>query len=341
MPSFALPDETGESATPSADHVAGKPVVLVLHTGGADTASSFATELAAFRDAAADFATFEATIFAITRAPVADNGRLRGDMALPFQILSDPERQIDRAFGLARPPGTEFGVTIVVDPNNRVIEMLRAGGGPHAPRALRALRAIAPDCPPPRLSAHAPVLVLPRVLSEKDCGGLVDIWHRPAPLWHTDGLRCEGYEAEAGDFMVRNDSYGRVVQRVVRDPEVVGFLDGKLIPRVLPEIRKAFQTKVSRREDYRIACYDSADGGALPAHRDNPTGETRHRRFTAAVVLNAGAFSGGALRFREYGDHEYLIETGSAIVWSCSLLHEVTPITAGRRFIVGTHLFGT
>ncbi len=68
--------------------------------------------------------------------------------------------------------------------------------------------------------------------------------------------------------------------------------------------------------------------------------ETRHRRFTLSVMLNAGGFEGGGLRFREYGEQEYLVETGTVIVWSCALLHEVLPITAGQRFILGTHLFG-
>jgi len=29
-----------------------------------------------------------------------------------------------------------------------------------------------------------------------------------------------------------------------------------------------------------------------------------------------------------------------AVAWSCVLLYEVMPITKGRRFILGTHLFG-
>ena len=109
--------------------------------------------------------------------------------------------------------------------------------------------------------------------------------------------------------------------------------------RVIPEIRTAFSAKITRREEYRIAGYDAAEGGSLGAHRDNPTKETRHRRFTVSVTLNAGDFEGGALRFGEYSRQGYLVPTGTAIVWSCSLLHEVLPVTSGRRFILGTHLF--
>jgi|SaaInlStandDraft_2_1057019.scaffolds.fasta_scaffold308526_1 hypothetical protein len=40
------------------------------------------------------------------------------------------------------------------------------------------------------------------------------------------------------------------------------------------------------------------------------------------------------------GDHLDDIEEGMAVAWSCVLLYEVMPITKGRRFILGTHLFG-
>ena len=39
-------------------------------------------------------------------------------------------------------------------------------------------------------------------------------------------------------------------------------------------------------------------------------------------------------------DHFYDVDEGTAIVWSASLLHEVQPVTAGRRFILGAHLYG-
>ena len=58
------------------------------------------------------------------------------------------------------------------------------------------------------------------------------------------------------------------------------------------------------------------------------------------MSLNGGTFEGGELRFGEYGRQGYLVPTGAAVIWSCSLLHEVLPVTAGRRFILGIHLFG-
>lgn len=344
-PPFALPDQSGASATPLADDVAGKPVLLIFHGGAPDAA--FAARLAAYRDRQPDFAAHEATLFAITRESTAASARLRAAGALPFPLLADEAGAVFQAYGLTAKGAQETSVTLVLDPNRHVLAVLTPAtpdeeGAPEAEAAaaLRALARAAGSRPPGRLGAHPPVLVLPRALSEADCARLIAAWRQPAPLWRTDGLTSAGYDREAGAFKVRNESYGRVEQLVLRDPALLGRLDTRLGRRVLPEIGKAFQTRVDKREDYRVARYDSAEAGGLPPHRDNPTPATRHRRFTLSVLLNAGGFEGGGLRFREYGEQTYEVETGTAIVWSCALLHEVLPVTAGQRFILGTHLFG-
>jgi hypothetical protein len=69
----------------------------------------------------------------------------------------------------------------------------------------------------------------------------------------------------------------------------------------------------------------------LRAHRDNTTAGTAHRRFAVAINLNDD-FDGGELRFPEFGRPTRRTRPGDALVFSCSLLHEVTPVTAGRRF---------
>ena len=50
------------------------------------------------------------------------------------------------------------------------------------------------------------------------------------------------------------------------------------------------------------------------------------------INLNAEDFSGGGLRFPEFGPTEYRAPTGGAVVFSCSLLHQAMPVTAGRRY---------
>lgn len=48
--------------------------------------------------------------------------------------------------------------------------------------------------------------------------------------------------------------------------------------------------------------------------------------------LNTGEYDGGKLRFPEFGRQVYEAPAGGAVVFSCSLLHEATPVTAGRRY---------
>jgi predicted 2-oxoglutarate/Fe(II)-dependent dioxygenase YbiX len=102
--------------------------------------------------------------------------------------------------------------------------------------------------------------------------------------------------------------------------------------RIAPEIRKAFQFEATRMERYIVACYEAASSGHFRAHRDNTTRGTAHRRFAVTINLNTGEYEGGDLRFPEFGPHTYCPPTGGALVFSCSLLHEVTPVTAGQRF---------
>jgi hypothetical protein len=51
----------------------------------------------------------------------------------------------------------------------------------------------------------------------------------------------------------------------------------------------------------------------------------------------AGALSclpsvGIGLRFPEFGSRQYQPPTGGALVFSCSLLHEVSPVRRGKRY---------
>ncbi len=338
---FVLPDPDGKPINPSADYLAGRPLLLVFECAKEDDGGkAYAGELAALGDRADAVQAQSVLVLAITRRSRADNGALLRAQALPFTVLSDPEAKVYAACGLDPVTIGRATVTLVLDGNMRVVDLFDGGGASRGTEIAGALGRMTERNAEAALGNHPPVLVLPRVLTPEDCANLIRVWHRPVRMWESDGLTKQEFNSEKGDFKVRNKGYGRVVQLVVRDADLQNYLDTKLQRRVMSEIAKAFQTKVSRREDYRIAGYDSAERGILGPHRDNPDEETRHRRFTLSIALNAGTFEGGALRFGEYSNQGYLVPTGTAIVWSCSLLHEVLPVTSGQRFILGTHLFG-
>jgi predicted 2-oxoglutarate/Fe(II)-dependent dioxygenase YbiX len=93
-------------------------------------------------------------------------------------------------------------------------------------------------------------------------------------------------------------------------------------------------------ERLRIGCYDAKDSGFFAAHRDNTTPRTQHRRYALTLNLNTGGYEGGFLRLPEYGPQLYAPPPGGAIVFSCSLLHLVAPVSKGRRFVVVGFFWG-
>src|SRR5262249_52451146 len=102
--------------------------------------------------------------------------------------------------------------------------------------------------------------------------------------------------------------------------------------RLLPEVHKAYQFRVTRIERHIVACYDAAEGGHFAPHRDNTTRGTAHRRFAVSLNLNTGQYEGGMLCFPEFGPQLYNAPAGGAVVFSCSLLHAATPVTKGKRY---------
>jgi len=122
-------------------------------------------------------------------------------------------------------------------------------------------------------------------------------------------------------------------------PEVRDLVRGQIVRRLLPAIERYFQFQATRMDRYIVACYDSADGGHFHRHRDNVNAGAEHRRFAVSINLN-GDFDGCDLIFPEFGRKTYRPPTGGAIVFSCGALHQVTPVTRGRRYAFLAFLYG-
>jgi predicted 2-oxoglutarate/Fe(II)-dependent dioxygenase YbiX len=108
--------------------------------------------------------------------------------------------------------------------------------------------------------------------------------------------------------------------------------------RVLGEIRRVHHMEIIGHEAFRIGCYEAAEKGFFGRHRDNATPYTAHRRYALTLNLNQD-YEGGELRFPEYGRMLYRPPAGGAVVFSCALLHEALPVTAGRRFVLLSFFF--
>ncbi|AXK70885.1 hypothetical protein DWG18_00330 [Lysobacter sp. TY2-98] len=180
--------------------------------------------------------------------------------------------------------------------------------------------------------ACAPVLQIPAVLEPELCRALIR---------HFDDV-CEG--GERSHVLVLED--GQETPRLapdikarrespIRDPALEAAVHQRLLRRVMPELARVFQFQTSRRDPFKLLAYAGGDGYFRP-HRDNDTPDVAHRRFALSVNLDEGAYDGGTFRFPEFGPHLYGPPTGDVLVFSCSLLHEVTPITRGTRHALAT-----
>lgn len=139
--------------------------------------------------------------------------------------------------------------------------------------------------------------------------------------------------------MVVNHAHKRRSDCNIDDERLRGALQARVLRRLVPQVERAFQFRATRMERYIISCYDADTGGHFRPHKDNTTLGTAHRRFAVSINLNAGDFDGGDLRFPEFGQRTYRPPTGGAIVFSCSLLHEATPVTRGKRYAVLPFLY--
>lgn len=272
----------------------------------------------------------------VTAARLIVAARPQAPATLPAALCwRDPEGQAAAAFGHGDAPLA----SATLDANGRLLACSDASAQTQAETIRRALRSLDQPATTGELADHPPVLVLPRVLSPENCDRMIAEWDKPVRLWASDGFVSLGYEQEKTSFKLKVESHGELIQLVLRDPALERWLDARFARRLRREIHKAFQIRVPMREDYRVVCYDSAAAGYLGPHRDNPTEMTKHRLFTAVVALNdAEDYDGGELRFPEYAAEGYRLAKGAAVVWSASLLHEVRPVLAGRRYVLGTHL---
>lgn len=235
----------------------------------------------------------------------------------PSHTIRDSSRSIAEHYGL-----TGERRIVVLDERLRVLAVL--DDETRLPELLTA----------PQDDIPAPVLVVPRVFEPGFCDRLVAEYDR---LGGTDSGFVRS-DAAGRTVPVVDHTHKRRADLVLTDPELRAGMKERIERRLLPEIRRAFQFTATRIERYLVACYDAQDGGHFRPHRDNTTKGTAHRRFAVTINLNTG-YTGGDLRFQEFGHTTHRAPLGGAIVFSCSLLHEATPVTSGRRYCTVPFLY--
>lgn len=237
------------------------------------------------------------------------------------RFFFDTDRAVSLLYGAEKER-----VTYLLDPALRVLATLR-GEDPFGQLAalLDRLPAMAPAF---QAQPQAPVLVLPRVFEPGLCKALIDYYEKL-------GGEDSGYMQERDGKTRGVIDYGmkRRRDREIEDEGLRKACMARVHDRLAPEIEKAFQFKVTRMERYIVSCYSAEEKGHFRAHRDNTTRGTAHRRFAVSLFLNAGDYEGGFLRFPEFGSALYRAPAGGAVVFGCSMLHEATPVTQGKRYM--------
>ena len=336
-PAFALSDTNGDELF--LRNEAGKPTILFFYASDEITACQ---KIAGnFRDLMPALNQFDVQIYGISPDASESRHNFAKKEGIPFVLLSDPELTVSRKYGICFPDSNNLETAIY----NRVAFLLNSNHvilkiyylkniSAWTEELLADLKAL-PREEPRHITMQAPILLIPNVFSSEFCRELIDIWH-------TQGNRESGFMQSVGEnTVVFIDSRTKIRRdHFVRDRNLQIRLNKIITARVAPEIKKAFNYKITRQESYRIASYESDRGGFFRRHRDDTTPGTAHRRFAMSLNLNVGEYEGGYLKFPEYGPHLYKPDTGSAVIFSGSLMHEATKVTAGTRFVLLNFFYG-
>ncbi|MFN3388258.1 MAG: 2OG-Fe(II) oxygenase [Allosphingosinicella sp.] len=301
------------------DTVAGRHILLLLTPSAGDEAAAAA--LGAVLAKRPLFDDLHACFFGITADP-QDVAQGRIAQMLPgLRWFLDYDRGLAARLGAVDAGGEYRPHMLLLDPMLRVVGRYPLA---MAERALADLQAVL-AAPPP--AAFAPVLTVPHIFEPELCRELID-------LYKSSGGEPSGFMRDVGGktVLVTDPAHKLRRDHVIEDEKLQRRLAGRIQRRLLPMIRRAFQFEASRMERYLIGCYDAESGGHFRPHRDNTTKGTAHRRFAVTINLNAGDYEGGDLRFPEFGPRTYRAPTGGAVVFSCGLLHEATPVTRGTRY---------
>jgi predicted 2-oxoglutarate/Fe(II)-dependent dioxygenase YbiX/peroxiredoxin len=245
-------------------------------------------------------------------------------------FLADYDGAISRSFGAHEMPRT-----VVLDPMLRAVADIAwdmpQGHAETVGNVLRGLPAVDDSAGVPMF---APALMVPRVFSFDICDFLVQFYEQQGGVDSGFQFDVAGKTTTLSDWRLKRRS-----DVAVAAPEVRELVRGQIVRRLLPAIEQYFQFRATRMDRYIVACYDSEVGGHFHRHRDNVNAGAQHRRFAVSINLNNN-FEGCDLTFPEFGRKTYRPSEGGALVFSCGALHQVTPVTKGRRYAFLAFLYG-
>lgn len=265
-------------------------------------------------------------IVVIVAKPPATLKQFHQQYQLPFALWSDPENEVSRVLGS-------------YDAKRRVVEPccytltpnLRIQKQYPFRNSAAAIGQILADVPHPTplpgqiITMHAPVLIIPDVLTAEQCQRLKRHWQHSA----------QQEESVSSKPRKSNKPNIDIVLKEALMAEVDYILGGTLFP----EIEKVFGLKVTHRESYKISSYSAIGSRFLKQQRTNFERQLSHRRVAMFLNLNDD-YEGGGLNFPEYGNFVYKPIAGDAIVFPCSLMYQMLPVILGKQLVMDSFFFG-
>ena len=267
-----------------------------------------------------------AQVLAFVPANVAEAAAAKPSSRWPYRTMADETGEITEGFSSLS--GVSAPAVYVLDPNQRIADIVPLDGSDDLVTRINAgIQAVSFDGPATCVQQVAPVLLVPNVLDANECTWIIDLWR--------SGEKQEGtvgYGKSMGDKDLVNRDFKRRLDYVIKDAGLQEAITNLTMTRLVPEIEKILHFRNWQLEAFRVGCYTAEDAGFFNIHRDNLNAATKYRRFALTINLNTGEYEGGDLRFPEYGPEVYRPPLGGAILFSCSMLHEVVPVTKGARY---------
>ncbi len=299
--------------------------------------------LNSFQELSEEFGRLQVPLFGVSVDPTDKELNKPTTIAPSFIVFWDLDKTLSQQYGVCRDveekgtAGVQYAPqTFILNENHQVINIFPMGEPhQHAQQVLDFIKSLPPKEEAGPATPHAPVLVIPNVLDKASCRDLID-------MYKTHGGSPSGFmrQVEGKTVGLFDDNFKKRRDLFIEDPKLQQRLNAIILRRVRPEVEKAFQFTITRCERYLVGCYDAQSGGYFRPHRDNTSKGTVHRRFAMTLNLNVGEYTGGFLRFPEYAPHGYKGDSGTAIIFSCSLLHEATPVISGERFALLSFFYG-
>lgn len=327
VPPFCLYDQDGQMR--ELHLYAGRVTVLSLYSP--ENPSFIASYLRAVAERENDISAADFGLLSIVAGSQVQLKAIRAEhnaskLGLTNTYWSDEQRTVSGMFGVTDALASG-GVAFVLSRNHQILARIVAADGAQMLEQIiayvRQLPKLTRQVVDPSQAIFAPVVTIAEAITPALQDELLAYWQTNQK--YQGGIGAGGEEKVVLSGKRRLDADIKDISLLIR-------IDQTMCKRVFTELRKVAGVQITHRERYKIGAYDSQDQGFYNQHRD--TGKyLGFRRYSMSLSLSSD-YEGGLLQFPEYDLCAYRLPARCAAIFPSTLLHGVTPVTAGKRFVM-------